>query len=117
MHASRYAAYLLLVPYRPDLRFCEVRPLQFHYLRLKGSAAAELHRAACSTQATRWRTGLHSGSPAFRRPSIVSFEFDCPPRAIHAEIVKPGSNSSTCAAASLASAARPRWAEADARQR
>src|SRR4029077_18661626 len=30
----------------------------------------------------------HSGNPAFRRPSINSFALDCPPRAIHADIVK-----------------------------
>jgi hypothetical protein len=59
----------------------------------------------------------HSGNPAFRRPSISSFEFVCPPRAIHADIVKAGSSSSRRAAASRASASRPRWAKADARQR
>ena len=59
----------------------------------------------------------HSGNPAFRRPSISSFAFDCPPRAIHADIVKAGSTSSRRAAASRASASRPRWAKADARQR
>jgi hypothetical protein len=60
----------------------------------------------------------HSGNPALRRPSISSFEFDChPPRAIHADIVKAGSSSSRRAAASRASASRPRWAKADARQR
>ena len=30
---------------------------------------------------------VHSANPAFRRPSISSFEFDSPPRAIHADIV------------------------------
>jgi hypothetical protein len=59
----------------------------------------------------------HSGNPAFRRPSINSFEFEYPPRAINAEIAKAGSVSSTRAAASRASASRPRWANADARQR
>ena len=59
----------------------------------------------------------YSGNPAFRRPSINSFAFDCPPRAINADIVKAGSISSTRAAASRASASRPRWAKADARQR
>jgi hypothetical protein len=59
----------------------------------------------------------HSGNPAFRRPSINSFAFDCPPRAIYADIVKAGSRSSTSAAASRASAPRPRWAKAHARQR
>ena len=32
----------------------------------------------------------HSGNPAFRSPSINSFAFDCPPRAIHADILKDG---------------------------
>ena len=58
----------------------------------------------------------YSGNPAFRRPSINSFAFDSPPRAIYADIVKAGSISSTRAAASCASASRPRWAKADARQ-
>jgi hypothetical protein len=53
---------------------------------------------------------VHSGNPAFRRPSINSFEFDCPPRAIHVVIVKLGSTSSRRTAASRASASRPRWA-------
>src|ERR1700741_5345655 len=35
---------------------------------------------------------VHSGNPAFRRPSINSFALDCPPRAIYADIVKAGSN-------------------------
>jgi hypothetical protein len=59
----------------------------------------------------------YSGNPAFRRPSINSFAFGCPPRVINADIVKAGSISSTRAAASCASASRPRWAKADARQR
>src|SRR5215467_2533506 len=59
----------------------------------------------------------YSGTPAFRNPSINSFAFDCPPRAIHADIVKAGSTSSRRAAASRASASRPRRAKADARQR
>jgi hypothetical protein len=45
----------------------------------------------------------HSGNPAFRRPSISSFEFDCPPRASHADMVKVGSSSRMRAAASRAS--------------
>ena len=59
----------------------------------------------------------YSGNPAFRRPSISSFEFDCPPRAMYSDIVKAGSTSSRRAVASRASASRPRWAKADARQR
>src|SRR6202040_4241944 len=42
----------------------------------------------------------HSGSPAFRSPSVSSVAFDCPPRAIHEEIVKAGSTSRRRAAAS-----------------
>src|SRR5215471_7863641 len=57
----------------------------------------------------------YSGNPAFRRPSMYSFAFDCLLRANHADIVKVGSISSTRAAASRASASRPRWAKADAR--
>ena len=32
----------------------------------------------------------YSGNPAFRRPSITSFAFDCPPRAIHRRYCKGG---------------------------
>jgi len=65
----------------------------------------------------RERAQAHSGNPAFRRPSIDSLAFDCLLRALHEEIVKAGSVSSTRAAASRASVSRPRWAKADARQR
>jgi len=58
---------------------------------------------------------VYSGNPALRSPSIASFAFVCPPRATHADIVKAGSISSKRATASRASAARPRWAKADAR--
>src|SRR4051812_8282588 len=58
----------------------------------------------------------YSGNPAFRRPSINSFEF-LGTRAICADIVKAGSISSTRAAAACASASRPRWAKADASPR
>jgi hypothetical protein len=50
----------------------------------------------------------HSGNPAFRSPSMLSLEFDCPPLATHEVSVKPLSNSSIRAAASRASASRPR---------
>jgi hypothetical protein len=64
------------------------------------------------------REQIHSGSPAFRRPSINSFAFVSVPRAVHADIVvKAGSTSRIRAAASRASASRPRWAKAAARQR
>jgi hypothetical protein len=56
----------------------------------------------------------YSGNPAFRRPSINSFEVDSPRWATHADIVKAGSVSSRRAAASRASASRPRWAKAHA---
>ena len=39
-------------------------------------------------------SAAHSGNPAFRSPSIISFAFDCPPRAIHEDMVKLGSSSS-----------------------
>jgi hypothetical protein len=50
----------------------------------------------------------HSGNPAFRSPSINSFACACLRRPILADIVKAGSTSSTRAAASRASASRPR---------
>jgi len=56
----------------------------------------------------------HSVSPASRNPSIISFAvFDSWLRPIHADIVKAGSISSMRAAASRASASRPKWAKAD----
>ena len=57
-------------------------------------------------------SGAHSGNPAFRSPSIISFALR-----VREEIVKAGSSSSRRAAASRASASRPRWAKAAARQR
>ena len=55
------------------------------------SCAAE----ECRHSITSWTLESYSGNPAFRRPSIISFAFDCPPRAIHADIVKAGSISSS----------------------
>jgi transposase len=72
--------------------------------------------AECRHSITSWALESYSGKPTFRRPSIKSLEFVCPPRAINLEIVNAGSNSSIRAAASRASASRPRWAKADARQ-
>jgi hypothetical protein len=63
------------------------------------------------------RSTTHSGIPALRSPSINRFAFDIAPRATAADIVKAGSTSSARAAASRASALRPRWANAAARQR
>jgi hypothetical protein len=74
-------------------------------------------RGAIRSPFWRKRARAHSGNPAFRRPSMYSFAFDTPPRAINADMVKSGSTSSRRAAASPASASRPRWAKADARQR
>jgi len=101
------------------LPFSDLRgpPIPISNIFLKVAAAAEVHRAACSPQGTRGYTGAESGNPAFRRPSISRFAFGGPPRAIHAEIVKAGSVSSRRAAASRASASRPRCAKADARPR
>jgi hypothetical protein len=67
-----------------------------------------MRRSRVPPSITSWALESYSGNPAFRRPSINSFEFDCPPRPIHAEIVKAGSVSSRRAAASRASASRPR---------
>ena len=78
------------------------------------SCAAE----ECRYSITSWTLESYSGNPALRKPSIISFAlFDSWLRAIHADIVKAGSILSTRAAASRASASRPRWAKADARQR
>jgi hypothetical protein len=88
--------------------------------RLSATAAQQVvmgQKRSFRLSCLRQRTRVHSGNPALRRPSISSFEFDCPPRAVHSEIVNAGSVSSTRAAASRASASRPRWAKADARQR
>src|SRR5579871_2250794 len=68
-------------------------PSGFIILGLKEVATAEVPGAACEPQGKRGAHWAHSGNPAFRRPSIRSFEFDCPPRAIHEEIVKVGSTS------------------------
>jgi hypothetical protein len=87
---------------------------------LKSAISGLMHRTKrvlVRSPRRRKRARAHSGNPAFRRPSINSFALDCPPRAIHADIVKAGSVSSTRAAASRASSSRPRWAKADARQR
>lgn len=54
----------------------------------------------------------HSGSPAFRSPSANSVAFECPPRALHEEIVKAGSTSRRRAAAPRASSSRPPWVDA-----
>jgi len=107
----------LWVPYRSPgpLRERPTHP-DFKLLDLKGRTPPTFAEPRARHR-ERGTHRAHSGSPAFRRPSINSFEFDCPPRAIHAEIVKAGSVSSTRATASRASASRPRWAKADARQR
>jgi hypothetical protein len=43
---------------------------------VKAAAAAEVHRAAWSTQGNEGMHRAHSGIPAFPRPSISSFAFD-----------------------------------------
>jgi hypothetical protein len=83
----------------------------FEFLDLKAAAAAEV-TAAVFQRIEMFTTPLapsgrsdirrknsraavrraHSGNPAFRRPSINTFEFEYPPRAINAEIVKAGSS-------------------------
>ena len=73
--------------------------------------------AECRHSITLWALESYSGNPAFRRPSMNSFALASPPQAINGDIVKAGSSSSTRIAASRASASRPRWAKADARQR
>ena len=81
-----------------------------------GSISRDGPKAAIRSPCRRECAWAHSGNPAFRSPSINSFAFDRPPRAMNSEIVKAGSTSSRCAAASRASASRPRWAKADTRQ-
>jgi len=88
-----------------------------------GGSSAQCKPVSDVLHCLQWRASTapsnlcaHSGNPAFRSPSNISVEFVWPPRAIHADIVKSGSTSSNCAAASRASASRPRWAKADARQ-
>ncbi len=46
------------------------------------------HSITSSAQAI----AAYSGNPAFRSPSINSVAFECPPRAINADIVKAGSS-------------------------
>jgi hypothetical protein len=88
---------------------CDVR-----FVPTPDSCAAE----ECRYSITSWTLESYSGNPALRKPSIISFAFfDTWLRAIHADIVKAGSISSTRAATSRASASCPRWAKADARQR
>jgi len=67
-------------------------------------AKGRLHRWLRETQR---HTAPCSGNPATRSPPISSFALDCPPRAIHADIVNAESTSSTRAAASRASALIP----------
>ena len=84
----------------------------------KGANSGLMRRRRAPYSITSWTSESYSGNPAFRKPSIISFAFiDSRLRAIHADIVKAGSILSTRAAASRASASRPRWAKADARQR
>ena len=99
------------VPYRTRLTGWLIRSNE----GLGATRRAPRHFGMLSRQ--RWALGSYSGTPALRRPSIISFEFDWPPRSIHADIVKAGSSSAIRAIASRASASRPRWAKAEARQR
>ena len=104
-------------------RSCEVR-----FTSMNGHRQAVCHvrkvplpdsctAAECRHSITLWALESYSGNPAFRRPSMNSFALASPPQAINGDIVKAGSSSSTRIAASRASASRPRWAKADARQR
>jgi hypothetical protein len=97
--------------------FARPHPPQLQMLDLKGCGRRRGSQGRVVDTGNEGMRRDHSGNPAFRRPSISSFEFDCPPRAMKADIVKAGSTSSRRAAASRTSASRPRWAKADARQR
>jgi hypothetical protein len=102
---------------KADLRFQKARRGRFQNVRSKGRSRRRGSQGRVFATGNEGIHRAHSGNPALRRPSISSFAFDCPPRAIHADIVKAGSTSSRRAAASRASASRPRWAKAEARQR
>ena len=97
----------------PRVRRATVMGPASENLTISGAAKTRFYPITSSMPAS----PVHSGNPAFRRPSVSSFAFDCPPRAIHEVIVKAGSTPSRRAAASRASASRPRWAKAAARQR
>jgi hypothetical protein len=102
-----------LLPVCPDQRTSSDQPGWSVSCQLRTHAPQK--SAAIRSPRGHWN---YSGNPALRKPSIISFALiDSWLRAIHANIVKAGSNSSTPAAASRASASRPRWAKADARQR
>jgi len=62
----------LRVPCRHWTLFLADPAPDFKMLDLKAAAAAEVHRAACSAQGNEGAHRVHSGYPAFRRPSINS---------------------------------------------
>jgi len=96
----------------PHKRTSSVRPVRSEKCHFQTHASQRI--ASYSITLSKRAHHAHSGNPALRRPSISS-KNDSPPRAINADIVKAGSTSSKRAAASCASASRPRWAKADAR--
>src|SRR6516165_6973991 len=59
------------VPFGSHLRFWRSRPRQLQNVRTKGAAAAEVHRAACSEQGMRRRTGFIPATPLSDRCSSV----------------------------------------------
>jgi hypothetical protein len=72
----------------------ESLPTPISLLALKGRCRRRGSQGRVFTTEGEATHRAHSGNPAFRRPSISSFEFDCPPREIYADIVKAGSVSS-----------------------
>ena len=63
----------------PDLRFSKACRSRFHHLPLKGAAAAEVHRAACSPQGTRRRTGIIRATPLFEGPQCTASRWSAHP--------------------------------------
>jgi hypothetical protein len=70
----------------PSLSGCPLYPL-------KADIAVTLPHVSVGSKGDMYGTiTLHSGSPAFRRPSVNSFAFEYPPRVINADIVKAESS-------------------------
>jgi hypothetical protein len=115
--ARFYTAWVINGPDDPEIRLplFPRKRTQVGHRAMSGWCHNQTHapQQSASIRSPR-RHWSYSGNPAFRRPSINSFEVDSPRWATQADIVKAGSVSSRRAAASRASASRPRWAKAHA---
>jgi hypothetical protein len=60
----------------------KARPMPISLFALKGNGRRRGPQGRVFSTGTEAVHRAHSGNPAFRKPSITSFEFDCPPRAI-----------------------------------